>query len=244
MNLYRYFYTFLLIILTLFNSALYSDNTKETIIEGIIVDGNNKRISGVEVIIPETGEMVKTSATGQFILRTKQRENIHLEINKNGFIPTSVPQFKTVGNQTIRIPKIILLPSPKEEIVVTGTSTPKFYWETPVKTAVISENQIEKKGAVSLADSLEIATGVRVEDNCQNCNFTQVRINGMEGKYCQILFDGLPMVSSLAGVYGLEQIPANRISRLEVVKGGGSALYGGNGVVHLISMDLHGWILI
>jgi len=78
--------------------------------------------------------------------------------------------------------------------------------------------------------------GVRVENNCQNCNFNQVRINGMEGKYSQILIDGLPIVSALAGVYVLEQIPANMIERLEVVKGGGSPLYGSNAVAGVVNV--------
>ena len=105
-----------------------------------------------------------------------------------------------------------------------------------MKTAVATKKEIEKKGAVSLADSLEIMTGVRVEDNCQSCNFTQVRINGMEGKYSQILINGMPVISALAGVYALEQIPANMIDQLEVVKGGGAALYGGNAVAGVVNV--------
>ena len=125
-----------------------------------------------------------------------------------------------------------------EEIVVTGTSTPKLYNEAPVKTFVASKNRIEKRGAISLADSLEIITGVRVENKCQNCNFTQVRINGMEGKYSQILVNGQPVISALAGIYALEQLPSNMIEKLEVVKGGGSALYGGNAIAGVINVLL------
>jgi len=52
---------------------------------------------------------------------------------------------------------------------------------------VITATDIQQRVAVNLAEALIQTTGVRVENDCQNCNFTQVRINGMEGKYTQIL---------------------------------------------------------
>ena len=61
--------------------------------------------------------------------------------------------------------------------------------------------------AATLADGLSFQPGVRVEDGCQNCGFAQVRINGLDGHYSQILLDSRPLFSALNGVYGLEQIP-------------------------------------
>jgi len=209
-------------------------------LEGFVLDEHGNGIYNAEVIVPEKNILVKTSKSGHYIIEFSAGGVVHIEVCKSGFLPVSTRFFNTGENIALKPIKITLVGSPMEEIVVTGTSTPKLYTETPVKTAVVSKKDIEKKGAVSLADSLELMTGVRVEDNCQNCNFTQVRINGMEGKYSQILIDGMPVVSALAGVYALEQIPANMIEKLEVVKGGGSALYGGNavaGVVNIIAKE-------
>lgn len=88
----------------------------------------------------------------------------------------------------------------------------------------------ESTHATCLAQGLSFQPGVRVEDNCQNCGFTQVRINGLDGHYSQILMDSRPIFSALTGVYGLEQIPANMIERVEVVRGGGSALFGASAI--------------
>lgn len=76
----------------------------------------------------------------------------------------------------------------------------------------------ESTHATCLAQGLSFQPGVRVEDNCQNCGFTQVRINGLDGHYSQILMDSRPIFSALTGMYGLEQIPANMIERVEVVR--------------------------
>lgn len=124
----------------------------------------------------------------------------------------------------------------EEEVVVTGTGTEKAIEKAPVKTTVVSSEKMEAKNAANLADSLEQNTGVRVENNCQNCGFNQVRLNGLDGHYNQVLVDGKPTYSSLAGVYGLEQIPVEMIERVEIVKGGGSALYGGNAIAGVLNI--------
>lgn len=80
--------------------------------------------------------------------------------------------------------------------------------------------------SLTLGEGLNFCPGLRLETNCQNCGDMKVRINGLEGQYSQILIDRRPIYSALSSVYGLEQIPASMIERVEVVRGGGSALFG------------------
>ena len=98
----------------------------------------------------------------------------------------------------------------------------------------------ERTQNITLSEGLNFTPGLRMENNCQNCGFTQVRMNGLEGPYSQILINSRPVFSGLAGVYGLELIPANMIERVEVIRGGGSAMYGSNaiaGTINLITKD-------
>jgi outer membrane receptor for ferrienterochelin and colicins len=81
---------------------------------------------------------------------------------------------------------------------------------------------------------------LRVENNCSSCGFPQLRINGLEGPYTQILIDSRPINSALASIYGLEHIPANMVERVEIVRGGASALFGSSaigGVVNIITRE-------
>ena len=94
----------------------------------------------------------------------------------------------------------------------------------------------ENTNSATLSQGLNFQPGVRVETNCQNCGFQQVRINGLDGPYTQILIDSRPIFSALAGVYGLEQIPANMIERVEVMRGGGSALFGSSAIAGTINI--------
>lgn len=124
-------------------------------------------------------------------------------------------------------------------IVVTGTRTPRSIREAPVRTDVIGPEVLERAAPRNLADALDFLPAARSESNCQNCNTTEIQLLGLPGAYNQILLDGLPLMTGVAAVYGVEQIPAVLVERIEVVKGGASVLYGPGavaGVVNVIPM--------
>jgi len=117
-----------------------------------------------------------------------------------------------------------------DQVVVTGTRTYKKRTNSAVIVNVINSKTLENVQACTLSEGLKFQTGLRVETNCQTCNYTQLRMNGLAGGYSQILINGRPIFSPLTGLYGMEQIPTNMIDRIEVVRGGGSALYGSSAV--------------
>ncbi|GET46111.1 TonB-dependent receptor [Capnocytophaga felis] len=122
------------------------------------------------------------------------------------------------------------------EVVVTATKTELNRKEAPVLVSVTGQKDLVAVRARTLMEGLVFQPGLRTEVNCQNCGFSQVRINGLEGAYSQILIDSRPIFGSLNGVYGLEQIPTNMIERIEVIRGGGSALFGANAIAGTINV--------
>ncbi len=117
-----------------------------------------------------------------------------------------------------------------DEVVVTGTKTFQRQTEAPVIVNILGKNVINAVQACNISEGLKFQPGLRVETDCQTCNYTQLRMNGLGGGYSQILINGRPIFSPLVGLYGLEQIPANMVDRIEVVRGGGSALYGSSAI--------------
>jgi outer membrane receptor for ferrienterochelin and colicins len=83
---------------------------------------------------------------------------------------------------------------------------------------------------------LQNVNGVRPQLNCSVCNTGDIHINGLEGPYTMITIDGMPIVSSLASVYGLFGIPTQLIDRIEIVKGPASGLYGSEAIGGLINV--------
>jgi len=127
-------------------------------------------------------------------------------------------------------------PMEAPDVVITGTRLEREIEDAPVRTQVVDRETLKQRKARNLTEALQYTSGVRVETNCQNCGFTQLRLNGLGGAYTQVLIDGLPSFSGLASVYGLEQLPAEMIQRVEIVKGGGSSLYGASAVAGVVNV--------
>ncbi len=116
------------------------------------------------------------------------------------------------------------------EIVVTGTRTFKLKTESPVMVNILDSKTLGNLQVCNLSEGLKFQPGLRIETDCQTCNYTQLRMNGLQGGYSQILINGRPIFSPLMGLYGMEQLPVNMIERIEVVRGGGSSLYGSSAI--------------
>ncbi len=230
---------FTCIMFVVINFAWAEPPLSKIAIKGRITDvSDSKPLLGVNVFIEHTTLGAATNQNGEYILWSVPKGNIHIVASMMGY--RMVHKEIEVNQEKEYIVNFELEQTMFEmgSVVVTGTGTPHILEDMPVRTEVITRIAIEQKNSMNLADALSFQTGIRVENNCSNCNFSQVRILGMEGKYSQILVDGDPVVSSLAGIYGLEHFPEEMIDRIEIVKGGGSSLYGGGaiaGVVNLIT---------
>ncbi|MGB2232628.1 MAG: TonB-dependent receptor, partial [Flavobacteriaceae bacterium] len=162
-------------------------------------------------------------------------ENVYAVVaSMNGF--ETIKKQETINNDTTLNfnLEIDLL----DEIVITGTRTFKRKNDAAVIVNILNSENLNAFQACNLSDGLKFQPGLRVETDCQTCNYTQLRINGLGGGYSQILINGRPIFSPLTGLYGLEQIPTNMIERIEVIRGGGSSLYGSSaigGVVNVIT---------
>ncbi|MBO7185900.1 MAG: TonB-dependent receptor [Alistipes sp.] len=127
-----------------------------------------------------------------------------------------------------------------DEVVVSATRNETNRRETSTVVNVASAKLFEGTAAGNLSEAMNFQSGLRVENTCGNCGAPQLRINGLEGQYSQILLDSRAIFSSLAGVYGLDLMPVAMVERVEVIRGGGSALYGSSaigGVVNIITKD-------
>ena len=127
-----------------------------------------------------------------------------------------------------------------ETVVISSNHIPVNRRNAPSMVNVVDEKLIQRTNSVCVASALSYQTGIRVEDNCSTCGFFQARLNGLDGHYSQILINSRAVFSSVSNLYGLEQIPTNMISKIEILKGGGSALYGASavgGTINIITKE-------
>lgn len=123
-----------------------------------------------------------------------------------------------------------------EEVVVSGTLKQISKKESTVNVEVFSPVFFKKNPTPSIFESLQNINGVRPQLNCNICNTGDIHINGLEGPYTMVLIDGMPIVSSLSTVYGLNGIPNSLIERVEIVKGPASTLYGSEAIGGIINV--------
>lgn len=192
------------------------------------------------VLVPSIGKATSTAPDATFQLTGLPAGRFKLIVRALGCAPYE--EEVTLGEGERRELHIVLSPDPLmlSQAVVSGTRNEVGAYSTPVAVHRITAQTFEQTQSLSIAEGLYFSPGLRVENNCQNCGFNQVRMNGLEGAYSQILINSRPIFSALAGVYGLELLPPNMVDRVEVVRGGGSALYGGNaiaGTINIITKD-------
>jgi outer membrane receptor for ferrienterochelin and colicins len=121
-------------------------------------------------------------------------------------------------------------------VVVTGTMRPVMRSQSPITVDVYTPQFFKRNPSPSLFESMQMVNGVRPQINCNVCNTGDIHINGLEGPYTMVTIDGMPIVSSLASVYGLFGIPSQLIERVEVIKGPASGLYGSEAIGGLINI--------
>ena len=213
----------------------------DTNIVGHVVDKTTgEHIPGITIYLRGTSHGVSTDASGHYYLRNIKPGTYTLVMQSIGYRSQERKVTLTLG-KTLEInfeaeEDALGL----DEVVVSANRQTTLRKEAPVLVSVIDGDLFKVANAVAVSQGLTFQPGLRVENDCQNCGFNQVRINGLDGRYSQILIDSRPSFSALAGVYGLEQIPANMVDRIEVIRGGGSALYGANaigGVINIITKE-------
>ena len=216
----------------------FSLNAQTTSIEGHI-SSDGERLPFVSVVIKSLNLGVTTNEDGKYHMELKPGDYT-VEVSYVGY-KTEKKKVKMKNGQHLHLdfnlrPDVFGL----DQVVVTSTRNEITRKESPVTVSVLGERIFDITQASTVSQGLNFTPGLRVDLNCANCGLPEVRMNGLAGAYSQILIDGRPTYSALSGVYGLEQIPANMVERIEVVKGGGSSLYGANaiaGTINIITKD-------
>lgn len=209
-------------------SAYAGAQTSQTNISGVITS-NGEPIPYASIYIKGSPKGTNSDINGHYQLMVPAQK-IKLVAQSQGF----KSQTKTLdfSNQNEEVVNFTLSQGNQvlNEVVITGTRTEKRRTNSPVIVNLINSKTLEQVTATDLSEGLRFQPGLRVEVDCQTCNYTQIRMNGLQGGYSQVLINGRSIFSPLTGLYGLEQIPVNMIERIEVVRGGVSALYGSSAI--------------
>ena len=224
------------ILMPLFAEA-FERRHPEASVHGHVIDRNTgEHVPFLVVSLKGTTVGTSTGDTGHYFLEHLPQGTFILQVSGVGYKTASQEITLKDGvalevNFLVEEDNVML-----DGVVVSANRSETTRMMAPTLVNVVEMATYDKVNATSLSQGLVFQPGVRVENNCQNCSYQQVRINGLDGPYTQILIDSRPIFSALAGVYGIEQLPANMVDRVEVMRGGGSALFGSSAIAGTINI--------
>ncbi|HEX9939305.1 MAG TPA: TonB-dependent receptor [Longimicrobium sp.] len=223
-----------LLCLTLSRPAAAQESARVTVTvraEGAPVPGATIRADSATAQTDSAGVAVVTLAPGD---RT-------LAVRKLGFEVQTLTLSLRAGQDTAVTVELEEGAEEIEAIVVTSTRTGRRIEDEPTRVEVLAREEVEEKMMMTPGDvsmMLNETSGLRVQTTSPSLGGASVRVQGLAGRYTQILSDGLPLYGGQSGALGLLQIPPMDLGQVEVIKGAASALYGSSalgGVVNLVS---------
>jgi outer membrane receptor for ferrienterochelin and colicins len=228
----------LLSIALLYTTISYSQNT----LKAVIKDGKtNEPLIGAIVVLQGSSKGAAADTSGILILTG---------------IPAGkqIIKFSYVGHEsrtdTLDFPlsedqPLLVLLQPKdsgkelEVVLVSATRSSRTIANIPTRVEVISGEELDEKGNMKPGDIrmlLAESTGIQTQQTSATSGNSSIRIQGLDGKYTQIIRDGFPLYSGFSGGLGLLQIAPLDLKQVEVIKGSSSTLYGGGAIAGLVNL--------
>jgi len=202
------------------------------------VQADQKPIAAATVVV--NGTSSSTNPQG-FVVVAVAPGKVEITALKEGFLPVTTTVQVASGQEQRVLVQLDRQPTVEEEVVVVAsTRTGRRVEDEPIRVEVVPQEEIDEKIFMTPGDVSMMLTetnGLRVQVTSPSLGAANVRVQGLRGRYTQILSDGLPLYGQ-AGSIGILQIPPMDLAQVEVIKGVASALYGGSalgGVVNLIS---------
>lgn len=227
------------IILLVLLTISYSLFAQTGSVSGTITSQGNS-VPGVTVGIAALSEYTAADENGTYSINNLPYGTYDVTFSFLGYktekkrITVNSPQ-PVVLNITLQEDDLAL-----DEVVITGTMKEVSRSESPIPVEIVTAKLFKKNPTATLFEAVGMVNGVQPQLNCNVCNTGDIHINGMEGPYTLILIDGMPIVSALSTVYGLNGIPNSMVDRIEVVKGPASSLYGSEamgGTINVITKN-------
>ena len=228
---------FILMLFLAFNiSNIFAQNTLKV----KLIDCETKEpLIGASVVLQSTTNGASSDTEGVATLSNIPDGNQKIEVSYMGYE-------KTIKEFTFPLPSdslIVITIEPDEnelqEIVVSSTRGTRTFKNIPTRIEFINTEELGEKGVMKPGDIrmlLNESTGIMTQQTSAISGNSSIRIQGLDGRYTQILKDGFPVFSGAASGLGLLQTPPLDLKQVEIIKGSSSTLYGGGAIAGLVNL--------
>ncbi|MFT3744146.1 MAG: TonB-dependent receptor [Pyrinomonadaceae bacterium] len=208
----------------------------------MVVKNHDTKAAIADVDVAVGDIKTKTAADGRAELTGIPDGEQTVEISSPGY---DTVELKLTFPLTDASERTVLLELNNEvgEVTITSTRTGREIEAEPTRVEAIDEEEIDEKISMRPANVsmvLHESTGIQVQQTSATSNTQSVRIQGLDGRYTQILKDGFPAYGGFSGSLSLLEIPPLDLKQVEVIKGPSATLFGGDaiaGVVNFVTKD-------
>ncbi|OEK05707.1 TonB-dependent receptor [Roseivirga misakiensis] len=176
-------------------------------------------------------------ANGEVTITNIPNGEVTIKVSFVGYEPFSKKYTFPISEASI---VISLEPSEEEEeVIVTATRSGRTIDDIPTRIEVLGSEELAEKAVMrssNIAMVLRESTGIQMQITSASSANQSIRIQGLDGRYTQILKDGFPLFGGFAGGLSIMQIPPLDLQQVEVVKGSSSTLYGGGAIAGLVNL--------
>ncbi|SFU47505.1 iron complex outermembrane recepter protein [Pustulibacterium marinum] len=225
-----------MLLLCFYSQVSFAQHTLQVTVK----DQNTKEpLIGVSVLFPELQLGTATDDKGIATLTNIPEGTYTLHIQYLGYKTQRLQQVIPTSQTT---PLTIYLQENEEEmkeVIVTSTRSSRTIEDIPTRVEVIAGEELAEKGNMKPGDIrmlLNESTGIQTQQTSATSYNSSIRIQGLDGKYTQLLRDGLPLYSGYSGGLSLMQIAPLDLQQVEVIKGSSSTLYGGGAIAGLVNL--------
>ncbi|MBN8721194.1 MAG: TonB-dependent receptor [Sediminibacterium magnilacihabitans] len=229
-------HTLLLCMLLMASTGIYAQHTIRLQIKK---DEEKQLLAGATATIPSLKKSVVSDSAGIAVFTNITAGSYKLTISYVGLEEVSITV--VVPQPTANLTEILLKEAEanEQEVIVTATRTSRTISDIPTRVETISGEELEEKGNMKPGDIrmlLNESTGIQTQQTSATSYNSSIRIQGLDGRYTQILRDGFPLYSGFSGGLSLMQVAPLDLKQIEVIKGSSSTLYGGGAIAGLVNL--------
>lgn len=229
-------HTLLLCMLLMASTGIYAQHTIRLQIKK---DEEKQLLAGATATIPSLKKSVVSDSAGIAVFTNITAGSYKITISYVGLEEVSITV--VVPQPTANLTEILLKEAEanEQEVIVTATRTSRTISDIPTRVETISGEELEEKGNMKPGDIrmlLNESTGIQTQQTSATSYNSSIRIQGLDGRYTQILRDGFPLYSGFSGGLSLMQVAPLDLKQIEVIKGSSSTLYGGGAIAGLVNL--------